>query len=355
LWTAGGTNLGSVVFANETASGWQQALFTTPIGVTANTTYVISYHTNVGFYADTQNGVAAAIDNAPLHALADAGTGNGVYGYGANTTFPNSTWQASNYWVDSDLHHQRRFDRADGLDDGAGQTAPRSRARVLSCRPPPPTTSRWWACSFKLDGVNLVAEDTTTPYTLTWDSTTASNGSHTLTAVARDAAGNAATATGVTVTVSNDSTPPTVSMTAPAGGANVSGSNITVFRDGRRQHRGGWRAVQAGWRQPGCGRHRDAVYADLGFDVGDQRQPHADAVARDAAGNSSTSTGVAVTVSNDPTPPTVSMTAPAGGANVSGSSITVSATATDNIAVVGVQFKIDGATSVLKTRHPHTR
>src|SRR5439155_15996357 len=36
-----------------------------------------------------------------------------------------------------------------------------------------------------------------------WDTTTASNGSHTLTAVARDAAGNSATSTPVTVTVSN--------------------------------------------------------------------------------------------------------------------------------------------------------
>src|SRR5437867_8447141 len=51
--------------------------------------------------------------------------------------------------------------------------------------------------------------------------TTASNGSHTLTAVARDAAGNQKTSTAVTVTVSNttpDTTPPTVSITSPAIG-----------------------------------------------------------------------------------------------------------------------------------------
>ena len=41
---------------------------------------------------------------------------------------------------------------------------------------------------FKLDGVNLGTEDTSTPYEVTWDSTTASNGAHSLTAVARDAA-----------------------------------------------------------------------------------------------------------------------------------------------------------------------
>src|SRR5439155_12397593 len=39
---------------------------------------------------------------------------------------------------------------------------------------------------FKLDGANLGAEDLTSPYSVSWDTTTASNGSHTLTAVARD-------------------------------------------------------------------------------------------------------------------------------------------------------------------------
>jgi hypothetical protein len=56
---------------------------------------------------------------------------------------------------------------------------------------------------FKLDGANRGAEVTTAPYSISWDTTTTSNGSHTLTAVARDAAGNTATSTGVTVTVSN--------------------------------------------------------------------------------------------------------------------------------------------------------
>jgi hypothetical protein len=81
---------------------------------------------------------------------------------------------------------------------------------------------------FKLDGTNLGAEDTASPYTITWDSTTTTNGSHTLTATARDAAGNTTTSTGVAVTVSNDTTPPTVAMTAPASGATVSGSSVTL-------------------------------------------------------------------------------------------------------------------------------
>src|SRR5439155_8876035 len=79
---------------------------------------------------------------------------------------------------------------------------------------------------FKLDGTtNLGAEDTASPYSVAWNSMTATNGPHTLTAVARDAAGNTTTSAGVSVTVNNpapDPTAPTVSITTPASGATVS-------------------------------------------------------------------------------------------------------------------------------------
>jgi len=55
----------------------------------------------------------------------------------------------------------------------------------------------------KLDGGNLSAEDTSAPYAITWDTTQAANGAHTLTAVARDGAGNTTTSVGVDVTVAN--------------------------------------------------------------------------------------------------------------------------------------------------------
>src|SRR5204863_8714739 len=56
---------------------------------------------------------------------------------------------------------------------------------------------------FKLDGANLGSEVKAAPWQVGWDSTTAHNGSHTLSAVARDAAGNTSTAVAVTVTVDN--------------------------------------------------------------------------------------------------------------------------------------------------------
>ena len=56
---------------------------------------------------------------------------------------------------------------------------------------------------FQLDGASLGAEITTSPYAFTWDTTKTANGTHILTAVARDAAGNRTTSSGVTVTTSN--------------------------------------------------------------------------------------------------------------------------------------------------------
>jgi len=59
---------------------------------------------------------------------------------------------------------------------------------------------------FKLDGANLGAEDTSAPYSVSWDTNTASNAVHELTAVARDAAGNSTTSSVISVTVFNDIT-----------------------------------------------------------------------------------------------------------------------------------------------------
>lgn len=56
---------------------------------------------------------------------------------------------------------------------------------------------------FLLDGVPLNAEDTASPYSTTWNTTTASAGAHLLSARARDAAGNTAAAANIAVTVDN--------------------------------------------------------------------------------------------------------------------------------------------------------
>ena len=101
LWSSTGTQLATATFSGETASGWQQVNFTTPVAITAGTVYVASYHTTTGHYAgDTGYFAAAGFDHPPLHALRDgASGGNGVYIYGAHA-FPTNTYQSTNYWVD---------------------------------------------------------------------------------------------------------------------------------------------------------------------------------------------------------------------------------------------------------------
>jgi WD40 repeat protein len=102
LWSSTGTQLARATFTNESASGWQQVNFSTPVQITPNTVYVASYHTNVGRYAGDNNFFASSgVDNAPLHALSEnASGGNGVYRYSSTPIFPNSTYKSSNYWID---------------------------------------------------------------------------------------------------------------------------------------------------------------------------------------------------------------------------------------------------------------
>lgn len=98
LWTSTGALLATANFTSETASGWQQVKFATPVAVSASTVYVASYHATAGHYsADVSYFSTVGVDNAPLHALSVT---NGVYAYGANSVFPSQTWNATNYWVD---------------------------------------------------------------------------------------------------------------------------------------------------------------------------------------------------------------------------------------------------------------
>ena len=102
LWTSTGTLLATATFSGETSSGWQQVLFSNPVAITANTVYVASYHANNGHYsADVNYFATTGVDNPPLHALANGVSGgDGVYAYGATSSFPNQTWNSANYWVD---------------------------------------------------------------------------------------------------------------------------------------------------------------------------------------------------------------------------------------------------------------
>jgi hypothetical protein len=151
---------------------------------------------------------------------------------------------------------------------------------------------------FLLDGA-LQSTDAASPYSWSWNSTATSNGSHTLQSRAFDAAGNNATSPAISITVSNaapDTIAPTTSITSPAAGATVSGTtevtatatdNIAVARvefylDGAMQTTDTAAPYSWSWNTAGVANGTHTVSSK----------------AFDAAGNSGTSAGVIVTVSN---------------------------------------------------------
>jgi hypothetical protein len=168
---------------------------------------------------------------------------------------------------------------------------------------------------FQVDGANLGARDTSAPYAVSWNTTAAGNGPHTLTAVARDLLGVQFTSAPVTVTVANappppppppppsgDTTPPTVSITSPSDGATVRG---TVKITASASDNVGVVGVQFFGDRAALGDEvTTAPYSILVDTTTSPDGSHAiTAVARDAAGNRTTSTPVTVTVANNTPPP----------------------------------------------------
>ncbi|MGE3508670.1 MAG: LamG-like jellyroll fold domain-containing protein [Vicinamibacterales bacterium] len=104
---------------------------------------------------------------------------------------------------------------------------------------------------FAVDGQPLGPEDTSSPYATTWDSTTAAVGSHTIQAIARDAAGNRATAT-ATVSLPGPSPAPGYAVRFTGSGFNVNRVNIRLDAPARPIDVGGdftlewWMKVQPG-------------------------------------------------------------------------------------------------------------
>ncbi len=88
------------------------------------------------------------------------------------------------------------------------------------------------------DGVSGSAEATTAPYSVSWNTATASDGSHKITAVARDAAGNSNTSAEVTVTVANNTPPPPPPPPPPGSATRFQETDPSI-------------AYSAGWTQDG--------------------------------------------------------------------------------------------------------
>jgi hypothetical protein len=226
LWTATGTLLGSVTFAGETATGWQQASFPSPIAVTANTVYVASYYAPRGGYAFTGGFFAgtAGVTRGPLNAPGTGTSPNGVFRYGPSG-FPNQTYNAANYWVDVVF----AATAGSGGGGGGGDTT----APTLAITAPAANTVvsgtvnvQFTAADnvgisrieLRVDG-SLVGTFSGTTRTIPWDSRTVGDAAHTLAVRAVDAAGNSRDAS-VSVTVRQPA-PASLRITTPVSGATL--------------------------------------------------------------------------------------------------------------------------------------
>src|SRR6059058_2343390 len=209
---------------------------------------------------------------------------------------------------------------------------------------------------FYRDG-NLIGSDSAAPYSVSWNTTSTNNGSHTLTAVATDVLGVRWNSDPVTVTVSNgpppDTTPPSVptglratavsssqiNLSWAASSDNVGVSGYRVFRNGAQI------ATTSATSFPNTGLSPSTTYS---YTV----------AAFDAAGNlsaQSSSASATTPAPPDTTPPSVptGLTASA----VSSSQINLSWTASsDNVGVSGyrvyrngTQIATTGATSFANT------
>lgn len=190
----------------------------------------------------------------------------------------------------------------------------------------------------------LFATDVTEPFVFTWDTTLSSNATHTLHAVAYDAAGNSNASGFRSLTVDNsksDVTPPNVSISAPADGATVSG---TVFVEVAASDDVGVFAVEL-YINGFLFRMDSAepfvfTWDTTQYSNGIQKLQ---AVAYDAAGNSTASVIHSLTVDNyitDVTPPNVFISEPAYGTTVSGT-FNIDVSASDDVGVFAVELYIN--------------
>ena len=202
--------------------------------------------------------------------------------------------------------------------------------------------------SFFVDGT-LIDSVTTAPYEISWDTTTVADGDHELTAEARDGAGNIGTTAPQTVTVDNgvDTIPPEVNLNvlvSPLSGTvtvsamatdNVGVTQVDFFVDGALIGSDTASNFEVQWDTTGVANGDHELTAS----------------ARDAAGNVTASAPLSVTVLNDSQPPTVSITSPGDGDDVSGQ-VVVTVAASDDVGVTEVSLLVNGVSVGTDTTSP---
>lgn len=196
---------------------------------------------------------------------------------------------------------------------------------------------------FYVDGALKGTDTTGTPYTYSLSPTGLSVGTHSLYAIAYDTSNNSATSSTVSFTVP-DTTAPTISnVVSSSVSQNTATITWTTSEAADSQVKYGTTSSYASTTTLDTTKVTSHSVTLSGLTA--STTYHYQVVSKDAAGNAVSSTDATFTTqapAGDTTKPTVSLTAPASGATVNGT-VSVTANASDNVGVVGVQFKLDGA------------
>jgi subtilisin family serine protease len=201
----------------------------------------------------------------------------------------------------------------------------------------------------------LVGTKTSYPYIFTWDTTREENGQYTLQSKAYDKADNAGVSSLITVNVNNDNTAPKVSIISPTDASTVTGLvDVTVSASDNAEIS----KVELYRNNVLAGTKTSGPYI---FTWDTTREENGEytlqSKAYDVANNAGISSLITVNVNNfnDNTPPTVSIGNPLNNDNVQRkSTITITASAEDNVDVIKVEFYVNNILTCVDTSESYT-
>ncbi|MDC0712969.1 Ig-like domain-containing protein [Stigmatella sp. ncwal1] len=204
--------------------------------------------------------------------------------------------------------------------------------------------------AFFIDGVQ-VGSDSSSPYSLSYNTRLKDNGARLLQAKAYDAMGNEGSSEPVSVTFDNDFTSPTVVLTGPGEGATLTGT-VTFTADASDNVTVTWVSFWIDGSQVGT----DST-PPFSLSYNTRSKPSGvkvlTAKAYDGVNAVSVSPEVRVTFDNDLVVPTTSILSPVSSATVSGT-VLIEAAASDDRAVTQVEFYVGGSLKGSSTTPPYT-
>jgi galactose oxidase-like protein/Big-like domain-containing protein/Kelch motif protein len=182
----------------------------------------------------------------------------------------------------------------------------------------------------------MVGSTSSSPYQITWDSSTRANGGATLAVKAYDATGNYKSSPNVSVTVNNlAASGPTVSSLSPSS-ATAGGAAFTLSVNGTNFVSGSSVRWNGAARTSTFVSSTQLTAAIAAADIAASGTAQVNVANPDG----SVSNASTFTIAPDTQPPTATITAPTGGSTVSGV-VTLTATATDNVGVTRVDFYVN--------------